>query len=456
VLERFEKKTSITVMGHIALMQAFNPCWVEDVFEQNSESQYTRELMFSTVVGLMVLVSLGMSPSIHAAAKSIEEELKVSLKSVYNKINGVEEAVVRELVRGSAERFVPTVEQLLPMRKESVKGFRLRVVDGSHFAATDKRLKALRKFRGAALPAQALVVYDPDVELIVDIVPCQDAHTQERVIMHELLDRDMQGELWIADRNFCCAPIILGLLECRAHFLIREHAANPNPKVITKRRRVGHIETGIVYEQTVSITDDDGVVHKLRRIEVHLKTPTEDGDMVIRLLTSVPSSMLNAKVLARLYRRRWRIEAMFQRLEDVLESEIEGLGQPLASIFAFGVSAVAFNVLSLLMSAVRARHAKTLEEEKLDVSPYYVAVEIRANHGGMMIATDADTWKRYEQLSPRELAKTLLRLAGNINPRRLRSHPRKPKKARGKGYASRAEAQRHVSTCQVLEDGIVL
>jgi IS4 transposase len=456
VLERFEKKSAVTVMGHVALMQALNPDWMEEVFEKNSDSQYTRELMFSTVVGLMTLVSLGLSPSIHAAAKRIEEELGVSMKSVYNKIAGVETAVVRELVRGSAERFIPVLETLQPKRKKSVKGFKLRIVDGNHLAASEKRLKVLRKFRGAALPAQTLVVYDPDQEMIVDVLPWEDAHTQERVIMHDLLDRVMTGELWIADRNFCCAPILLGLMEHGAHFLVREHGANPNPKEETKLRRVGKIETGIVHQQIVSIKDDDGVVHRMRRIEVHLETPTEDGDMVIRLLTSVPSSTLGAKELARLYRRRWRIEAMFQRLEDVLQSEIKGLGQPLASLFAFGVSILAFNVLSLLMSAVRVRHAKALEESKIELSPYYVALEIRANYAGMMIATDAATWQRYEQLSTKELAQTMLRLAGNVNPKRLRSHPRKPKDVPKKGYVAWAEAQRHVSTCQVLEAGEIV
>jgi hypothetical protein len=38
---------------------------------------------------------------------------------------------------------------------------------------------------------------------------------------------------------------------------------------------------------------------------------------------------------------------------------------------------------------------------------------------------------------------------------RLRSHKRKPKDVPKKGYVSRAEAQRHVSTCQVLQDGKV-
>jgi IS4 transposase len=42
-----------------------------------------------------------------------------------------------------------------------------------------------------------------------------------------------------------------------------------------------------------------------------------------------------------LYRRRWRIEGMFQRLESVLHSEIASLGHPRAALLGFAVSLLA-------------------------------------------------------------------------------------------------------------------
>jgi hypothetical protein len=113
--------------------------------------------------------------------------------------------------------------------------------------------------------------------------------------MQELLPRATKGELWIADRNFCCAPILLGFNERGAYFLVRERAISPNPKAQGKRRSTGRVETGQVYEQIVSIKDENEVSHRFRRIEIHLDTPTEDGDTVIRLLTNAPASTLSAK-----------------------------------------------------------------------------------------------------------------------------------------------------------------
>jgi IS4 transposase len=456
VLSRFEKESPFTVMAHVTLEQALQPEWVNDVFEKHSDGQYTRTLLFSTVVEAMSLVSLGLSPSVHAAAKNLGDQLTVSLASLYNKINGVHTAVVRALVGGSAQRFVPVMEALMPQGHRSIKGLRLRIVDGNHLAASEKRVKPLRKFRGAALPGQALVVYDPDVGMILDMLPWEDAHAQERLIMQELLPTATKGDLWIADRNFCCAPILLGFIERDAYFLVREHAINPNPKVEGKLKSIGPVETGRVYEQAVSIEDEKEVVHRFRRIELHLHKKTEDGDKIIRLLTNVPASKINAKKLADLYRRRWKIEAMFQRLEDVLESEIKTLGQPRAALFAFGVAALSYNVLAILMAAVRSQHASALEKMNIDVSPYYIALQIRMHYGGLLLVTNASDWEAYVALSAPRLAKLLRGLAANIDPRYFRSYPRKPKVASKKGYVSRSDVQKHVATSQVLESGRVV
>src|SRR5215831_2959441 len=102
VLERFQEKSPFTVMAHLSLSRALEAEWVNDIFEKHSDGQYTRELLFSTTVEVMTLVSLGLSPSVHAAAKNMGKQLTVSLTSLYNKINGVHTAVVRALVGGSA------------------------------------------------------------------------------------------------------------------------------------------------------------------------------------------------------------------------------------------------------------------------------------------------------------------------------------------------------------------
>jgi IS4 transposase len=453
VVERFIEGSPVTVMARLGLERALEPQWLDALFEQHSERQYTRELLFSTTVDLMSLVAVGLRPSLHAAAKAAVAEgaLPVSITALYDKVNRTEPAVIRALVAGSAQRLGPVLGALAAQPQVTVPGFRLRILDGNHLAASEKRLKPLRGFAGAALPGQSLVVYDPDLGMVTDLIAGEDGHTQERALMGPLLAAAGPGELWLADRNFCTRAILSGWQQRGSCFLVREHAANPNPRPLGQPKKIGRVDTGTVYEQAVAIDDAAGAEIILRRIELQLAVPTEDGDTVIRLLSNVPAAKLTACELARLYRKRWRIESMFQRLEAVLHSEIPTLGQPRAALFAFGVAILAYNVLALISRAITIQHQ--LDPSKIQISPFYLATEIKATYRGMMLATDAPTWQRYDEMDAHELAQMLLRIAAHANPRALRSHPRGPKLRATKKYVSRGEAQRHVATARVLKDG---
>lgn len=66
VVERFEQHAPACVMARLALEQALPAAWGDEVFEANRQRQYPRELMFSTIVELMTLVTLvtlGLRPS---------------------------------------------------------------------------------------------------------------------------------------------------------------------------------------------------------------------------------------------------------------------------------------------------------------------------------------------------------------------------------------------------------
>jgi IS4 transposase len=446
VFERFTKKSPLTVMARLVMQQALSREWLDELFEQQRDKQYTRELLFSTVVGLMVWVALGLKPSLHAAAQA-SAGLGVSVTALYDKVNHTEPQLVRALVRGCGEKLTPIVQFMKAQKAPWAAGYRVRVLDGNHLAASEKRLKPLRGFRGAALPGQALVVYAPELDLVVDMVPAEDAHAQERALMGPVLEQVQQGELWLADRNFSTTTILLAIDEKQAAFIIREHGASPNPTVLEPLREVGRVETGRVFEQAVRL-EDEGRQVTLRRVELHLDEPTEDGETVLRLLTNVPAERMGAQEVAKLYRKRWSIESMFGRLESVFQSEITGLGNPRAALLALGVAAMAYNILAVLQAAVETEHR--LDGANFQISSYYIADEVRSTYSGMMIAVPEVEWEKFETQTAPELSRTLLEMAAKVNPARLRKHPRKPKKKSKKGYVSGEEARRHVSTARVL------
>lgn len=185
VLARFEKQAPASVMARIALEQAMPADWIDEVFEANRQRQYPRELLFSTVVELMSLVCLGLRPSLHSAARKMEN-LPVSLAALYDKIKRTELPLLRALVQGSSERLQPIVAGL--GATSCVHGWQLRIVDGNHLPASEKRLAPLRELRGAALPGHSLVVYDPDLAQVVDLMACEEAYESERTGVLPLLD----------------------------------------------------------------------------------------------------------------------------------------------------------------------------------------------------------------------------------------------------------------------------
>jgi hypothetical protein len=270
--------------------------------------------------------------------------------------------------------------------------------------------------------------------------------------MPEIFATAQAGDLWIADRNFSTNAILSGWHERQAAFIVREHKSSPNPTVTKKLRKVGSSPTGDIYEQPVQIEISGGEVLCLRRIEVHLLNPTDRGETVVRILTNLPKSV-RADVIAGLYRRRWKIEGMFQWLESVLESEVSALGYPRAALFAFAVAVMAYNVLSLMQTAIECAHG--VDEKEACLSLYYIAVAIRANHGGMMIAVPNEVWVAYDKLSPKQANRFMLKIAAQVALSTIRKHPRGPKKGQKKRPVSASIARSHVSTARVLKTGRV-
>jgi hypothetical protein len=149
LLERFSEQAPVAVMARLGLQRAIGAEWVNEVLEEHSASQYTRELLFSTVVELMSLVALGLRPSLHAAAQGGKASPPASITALYDKVNRVEPAVVRALVAGSAKRLAPVMKPLRRASEPPLPGWKIRIIDGSHLPGSEKRLAPLRGFRGA-------------------------------------------------------------------------------------------------------------------------------------------------------------------------------------------------------------------------------------------------------------------------------------------------------------------
>jgi hypothetical protein len=458
ILERFSKKAPVCVMARGILQRTVGPEALDALFAEVAQRQYTRELLFSSVFQLMSLVVCRIAPSFHAAYQAHGEDIEVSLTSVYNKLNGIDIGTSQALVRTTAREMGAAITALEGARTPWMGARAVRILDGNCIEASEHRLKVLRDTAAGALPGKSLVVYDPHTEMAVDVFPCEDGHAQERSLLGEVLPTVGEGEVWIADRNFCTAGFLNGIAQRGAFFVIREHEGlRWAPHQGSRMERVGQSETGAVYEQRIAMDtgEPDGAqtpdgsegVRTLRRIKVALEQPTRDQDTALYVLTNLPPEQADALQVAQAYRRRWTIETAFQELEAHLHSELNTLGQPKAALFAFCVALVAYNTLAVVKAALRSVHGETKVAE--EVSGFHMAEHLARTYEGMMIAIEEPQWKGFEQMSEERFAGALRALAAQVNLRRFKKYKRGPKKPRTKPKFDPKVP--HVSTAKLLK-----
>jgi IS4 transposase len=443
IFEQFVEASPISVMVRALMERIFSADKLDELFEDTAEKQYTRELLFSSVVGLMSLVVSGIHPSVNAAYKALEKQIGVSKPALYGKLNGLEPKISQALVRYSHRELAPVVSALAPAQTAPLPGYCIRIADGNHLGATEHRLKPLQATRSGPLPGQSIAVLDPAQLLVSDVFLCEDAHAQERSLLPEMLETVQAGQVWIADRNFCTRSSLTGIAQRRAYFIIRAHQNLPW-EALAPLESMGLSATGEVFEQPVSMTHE-GSELTFRRIIVKLLKPTRHGDTEVAVFTNLPKSVAALKI-AELYRERWSVEGLFQVVTDVFSCELNTLGYPRAALFVFCVALVAFNILSTVKAALKSVHGTGKIEAGL--SDFYLVEEVQGTFRGMMIALPASIWQLFEQMNVEAFAHTLKEWAALVNLNRFQSSPRGPKKPAHKDKFDPKHP--HVSTARLL------
>ena len=75
-------------------------------------------------------VVFNISPSMGAAIQSNIEDIEVSRKSVYNKLNGTEPQVSAALGEDTVERLTPVINELDAALPSELSGYRVKILDG--------------------------------------------------------------------------------------------------------------------------------------------------------------------------------------------------------------------------------------------------------------------------------------------------------------------------------------
>jgi hypothetical protein len=463
MFDRFILDAPMPVLFRLLMERALDPEELDRMFESTATRQYTRELLFSSIVELIAVVVCRIKPSVRRAYLD-SSGIAATLTAVYEKLKGTEPAVCRGLVRTTGRQLAEVLGQLEPGRPASLPGYRVKVFDCNHLAGTEHRIPETRDVEEAVLPGQTLVVYDLDLRLVIDAMPCEDAHAQERTLLPEMLADCDPGDLWVGDRNFSVAWWFLEVSRRRAYFLVRQHATAVHIEPLDEFVAIGRTATGEVQEQRVRVVEMDGHGRprldergqrrqlEVRRLRVLLDEPTQDGDTEVLLLCNVPARDADALTLSSLYLKRWTIENGFQTMTDVLRCEINTLAYPGAALLGFCVALVGLNILATVRSVLRSEHGAEAVEEK--VSSYHVMCEVRETYRGMIIALPPESWAPFQSLGLAGFVDLLREVASQANLGKYPLTHRKPRPSGKRARSGRGKKGKTEATARLLNKRI--
>jgi len=460
VFESFITDSPVSVMFRGTLEKVLGSERLDELFEGTAEKQRTGELAFSTCAELLSLVVTQIQPSVQAAYRTKRDQIDVAVKSIYNKLAGIELCVSEGLVRETALDLNEIIGAMKATLPGPLPGYDVRIVDGNHLSGTQHRLKELRSLGDAPLPGHTVAVLNPHVELIEDLIACEDGHANQKPLYLQLLDKIQPKQCWIADRDYSTQPFLFGIKRIKAYFVIRQHGALKG-QLIGRRQRIGRTDTGVVYEQQLRLTHEDGQEMTVRRVTLKLDKKTRDEDEELHLLANLPKKVCSQRI-AEAYRTRWQIETAFAKLTTVLRCELNTLGYPDAALFGFCIAVVMYNALSTVIAALRVTHPEVEAAAREQATPskrkkfsfYYLTDEIAGVWRGMQIAIPDRHWaKAFQELTPKQMAKKFLWLGRQVNCERFLTNPySKQKRRKQRKMTTRGG---NVSTYKILQKRVV-
>ncbi len=155
ILQVFAEKSPITVMVHGLLARILQAEKIDAFFETVGEIQYTKKILFSSLLGIMLQVVCRVRSNVHIAY--LNSDIEASRIALYAKLQNLEPKTVRELLRYSAHDSASIIKEMKGTNPPLLSGYRTRFIAGNCLEATEHRLKVLRNTKAGALPGKSLV-----------------------------------------------------------------------------------------------------------------------------------------------------------------------------------------------------------------------------------------------------------------------------------------------------------
>jgi len=137
ILQRFIQKRPVAMMVLVLLENFLNADQLDRWFNTVRQSQYTKEILFSSIVGLMLNVVCNIRPSVHSAYR--DSEIQASVVALYAKLQNMELTTSQALVRYIAGEAETLLNQVGGTHPDWLPGYRVKFLDGNSIEGTEHR-----------------------------------------------------------------------------------------------------------------------------------------------------------------------------------------------------------------------------------------------------------------------------------------------------------------------------
>nr|WP_236655054.1 type II toxin-antitoxin system Phd/YefM family antitoxin [Burkholderia pyrrocinia] len=418
----------MTIMTRLVLQCALHDDWIGAATDAGDEpdGESTREALFALAVDAIAAIAAWQR--MPDAAGAAAPGFGAAVTALHDCMSRWRSGWGRALAKDSVELLLPVASVRTVDGVRAVDGMRLRVLEGVGDACAPRadgcgcgRACDDPAHDAAAGGTRVLPVYDPDLGMIVDLLPYERGRSHEHAFVGALLETVRPGELWIVDGRFDTDAILSGWPRRGGAFVVREYGRPAACRPLGDWREAGVLDDGRVVEQPVGMAGDGGVSGAFRRIEWRRADAAGDLGETVALLTDLPAAQFDALQVVQLSCRCWR-DALPLPLEPVTSGAPFGAVPARAALLASGIAAFAYNAFSVMTRVVGG--ALDLDARDVERLPSLIADGVTATYAGMMIALPPEWWARYDQLPATALGQIVRMLAVHVDPRSERRRRR--------------------------------
>lgn len=372
IIERLPVADAVLRLGQFVLADEA----LAGIYERHRGRSYEKVISFKLFVNLIGdALDVNDGNGNQTFTRAIENnELETSKQAAYGKLQRVPISLsmgfLAETTRRLREVFPNEVASAVPA---CLCDFQVLSIDGKKLKHLPKKLGPARGMKGKLYGGKLVVAMDQHTGLAVAMAATLDGETSDAPLMPDMLEQVRQdvvkSRLLTEDRQFCDL-VQPNLLQEGEFFLIRYHKKVSFHRDETHAVRRGRDGDDREMEEDwgwLGMPDDPRRV-AARRIVV----TRPDTDPLIVVTNLFDADKFPAADLLEVYRHRWDIERLFQRVTEVFHLRKLISSTPRATIFQ---AAYCF-LLANFVTTIRAYTSLNQELPPEDISVYQIQTDV--------------------------------------------------------------------------------